>query len=264
MAAKIYPFSCIWTERSKSLPIIKQAASIASVPALLCYQGSIQECAERGMMLFYHGFTCTKETHEEEMNSLVRAGFLVVSLDNVGHGERRYPKFAEIFSDERWVTEPEAAEADFLQIVRETAQEVPMIIDALLERGWARPDRLGIAGISMGGMISYAAIVIEPRLRVATPIIGSPKWKLPWPDSPHLHADRFFPVALLSQTGAEDEMVPARFARTFHEQLTPLYSNAPERLCYIEYPDVGHSLSPEVREASRQKMVEWVQRFLRE
>jgi hypothetical protein len=105
MAAKIYPFSCIWTERSKSLPIIKQVASIASVPALLCYQDSIQECAERGMMLFYHGFTCTKETHEEEMNSLVRAGFLVVSLDNVGHGERRYPNFAEIFSDERWAEE---------------------------------------------------------------------------------------------------------------------------------------------------------------
>jgi alpha-beta hydrolase superfamily lysophospholipase len=216
------------------------------------------------MMLFYHGFTCTKETHEEEINSLVRAGFLVVSLDNVGHGERRYPKFTEMFSNKRWATEPEAGEADFLQMVRETAQEVPMIIDKLLECGWARHDRLGIAGISMGGMISYAAIVTEPRLRVATPIIGSPTWKLPWSDSPHLHADRFFPVALLSQTGAEDKTVPADLASTFHQQLTLLYSNAPERLRYIEYPNVGHNLSPEVWRASRQKMVEWVQRFLRE
>ncbi len=138
-----------------------------------------------------------------------------------------------------------------------------MIIDELLERGWAQPDRLGIAGISMGGRIAYAAIVTEPRLRVATPTIGSPQWEPPWPESPHLNADRFFPIALLSQTAAEDEMVPARFARTFHEQLTPLYANAPERLCYIEYPHVGHYLSPEVWEASRQKMVAWVQQFLK-
>ncbi len=246
------------------MSIIKQVTIIASAPALLCYQGSIQECAERGTILFYHGFTCTKETDEGQHGSLAQAGFLVVGLDCVGHGERRYPNFAEIFSDERWATEPEAGEADFLQIVRETAQEVPSIIDELLERGWARPDRLGIAGISMGGLISYAAIVAEPRLRVATPIIGSPEWRLPWPDSPHQHKDRFFPIALLSQTAAEDERVPARLTRAFHEQLTPLYANAPQRLCYIEYRDVGHGLSPEVWEASSHKMVEWLQQFLNE
>ena len=138
------------------------------------------------------------------------------------------------------------------------------IVDELLKRGWVLPDRLGIAGISMGGFISYAAVVSETRLLAATPIIGSPEWSLPWPDSPHQHKDRFFPIALLSQTAAEDESVPARFAYTFHEHLTPLYATAPERLRYIEYPGVGHSLSPEVWETSTQKMVEWFQRFLKE
>jgi uncharacterized protein len=244
------------------MPIIKQVTSIAAIPALLYYQVSIQECAARGTILFYHGFTCTKETHEGQMHSLAQAGFLVVSLDSIGHGERRYPNFAEMFNDERWAIEPEAGEADFLQIVRETAQEVPTIIDELLERGWAQPGHLGIAGISMGGFISYAAIVVEPRLCVATPIIGSPEWRLPWHDSPHQHTDRFFSTALLSQTAARDARVPARFARAFHEQLTPFYLNAPERLHYIEYPNVDHDLSPEVWEASNQKMVEWFQLFL--
>lgn len=241
-----------------------QLALLATAPALLCYQDTPESAANNGTILFYHGFTMKKEDFEMDRQVLASLGFLVVSLDNVGHGERRYLDFDERFNETRSISEPEAIEADFLQAVRETALEVPAIIDDLVQRGWARIDRLGIAGVSMGGFITYAAIVAEPRLRVATPILGSPEWKLPRPDSPHLHPDRFFPIALLSQAAANDETVPARFARTFHEGLTDLYATAPDRLKYIEYPDEGHFLTSEAWVSVKQQMQEWFQRFMRD
>jgi uncharacterized protein len=246
------------------MPLSQEVTTIAAVPALLVFHDAIQPCAERGTMLFYHGFGGNKEKVESHLVSLAQAGFLAIGLDAVGHGQRRFPHFAELFNDERWASEPEATEADYLAIVRQTAGEAHLIIDELFARGWARPERLGIGGVSMGGEITYVAIVDEPRLCVATPILGSPEWELPWPESPHRHAERFFPVALFSQAAQNDEAVPARYIRAFHEQLTPLYATAPERLRYLEYPDVGHSLSPELWETARQRMVAWVERFLRE
>jgi hypothetical protein len=245
------------------MPLTKEVTTIASVPAFLCFHASREACAERGTVLFYHGFGGNKEKPEAHLASLAQAGFLVISLDAIGHGQRRYSHFTELFNDERWTREPEATEADYLMIVRQTAAEVPIIVDELLSCGWARPERLGIGGISMGGEITYAAIVNEPRLRVATPILGSPQWELPWPESPYRHAERFFPIALFSQAAEKDEAVPARYIRAFHEQLAPLYATAPDRLCYLEYPDVGHGLSPQLWETSRQHMVAWVERFLK-
>jgi DHA2 family multidrug resistance protein len=61
----------------------------------------------------------------------------------------------------------------------------------------------------MGGYITYAAVVADPRIRVATPILGSPQWKLPWAESPHGHVHRFFPTALLSQTAGVDGVIIA-------------------------------------------------------
>jgi pimeloyl-ACP methyl ester carboxylesterase len=245
------------------MPITQVETTIASVPALLAFHGAIQTCAERGTMLFYHGFGGNKEKVDAHLVALAQPGFLVIGLDAVGHGQRRFPQFSEMFSDERWAKEPEVTEADYLTIVRQTAGEVPQIIDVLCSRSWAHPDRVGIGGVSMGGEITYAAIVDEPRLRVATPIVGSPEWELPLTESPHRHAERFFPVALFSQAAEKDEAVPARFIRAFHERLTPLYVTAPDRLRYLEYPDVGHALSPELWELARQRMVGWVERFLR-
>jgi hypothetical protein len=247
------------------MPLKKEVTTIASVPALLTFPDSREVCAEQGTVLFYHGFGGNKENEKIEAHaaSLAQAGFLVISLDAIGHGQRRYAHFTEVFNDERWTREPEATEADYLTIVRQTAAEVPMIVDELLSCGWVRPERLGIGGISMGGEITYAAIVNEPRLCVATPIVGSPQWELPWPESPHRHAERFFPVALFSQAAAADEFVPTSSIRAFHEQLTPLYARAPERLCYLEYPNVGHKLSPQLWETSRQRTVTWFGRFLK-
>jgi hypothetical protein len=134
--------------------IASAATTIAGVPALLGYRGSPELAMETGTVLLYHGFGGTKERVDYYSAALAEAGFLAVSLDAVGHGERRYPDFDVTFSDQRWDAKFEETEADFLTLIDDTVAEVPSVIDDLLARGWAREDRVGIGGRSLGGNVS--------------------------------------------------------------------------------------------------------------
>jgi uncharacterized protein len=79
----------------------RMPATVAGVPALLRHRGSPERAMERGTVLLYHGFGGAKERVDYHAAALAAAGFLAVSLDAVGHGERRYPNFDVIFNDER-------------------------------------------------------------------------------------------------------------------------------------------------------------------
>jgi alpha-beta hydrolase superfamily lysophospholipase len=237
--------------------------TLASAPALLLFRASPEESARHGTVLFYHGFGESKDGYVEVLQQLAQAGFLAVGIDGVGHGERRYPDFKKRFPP----FEPQLIgnldlEAAFLAVVRATVQELPQIIDALTERGWIHAQRVGITGHSFGGFVTYAAVVADQRIQVAAPVVGSPQWKLPWPDSPHLHPDRFFPTALLSQTAGKDTRVWPDFAHAFHQQLAPYYIQAPERLHYIEYPDSPHDLTNADWQSAWNAVVQWFSTYL--
>jgi hypothetical protein len=68
-------------------------ASIAGVPALVRFRGSPEAAAERGTVLYYHGFGGDKGRCEPYLTALAQAGFLGVSLDAAGHGDRRLADF---------------------------------------------------------------------------------------------------------------------------------------------------------------------------
>ena len=242
--------------------IARTAVTIAGVPALLGYCVSPEWAVKYGTVLLYHGFGGTKERMEAYSTALAEAGFLTVSLDAVGHGERRYPDFDAIFNDQRWDTRFHATETDVLQLVDDTVAEVPSIIDDLLDRGWARTDGIGIGGRSLGGNVSYASVLADRRIRAAASVVGSPEWTLPRAHSPHHFPDRFFPAAVLSQSAECDEYVPAEPVRDFHDKLQPWYAREPEKVQYLEYPGVGHFLTPELNAASCRQMTAWFQRWL--
>jgi hypothetical protein len=59
-----------------------------------------------------------------------------------------------------------------------------------------------------------------------------------------------------------DEYVPVHYIRNFRDRLTPLYAENPERLCYIEYPGVGHHLTSELWHEVYQRVAAWFERWL--
>ncbi|GCE09590.1 alpha/beta hydrolase family protein [Dictyobacter aurantiacus] len=236
---------------------------LTSAPILAIFQDDPEERAKRGTVLFYHGFGQSKDDYVPVLQRLAAAGVLAVGVDGIGHGERRYPDFHERFPPVTpHLMGNEQLEAAFLSTVQATTREVPAIIDALIACRWAHSGRIGIAGHSFGGFVTYAATIADKRIQAAVSVVGSPEWRLPWPDSPHLHLDRFFPIALLSQVAGKDTNVLPEFARALHQRLAPYYAQSPERLRYIEYPNSPHDLSTHDWEQAWDEAVAWFTTYL--
>jgi len=232
-----------------------ERTELLDIPLRMVYEGNHEAAAERGLVLFYHGFGAAIEGQTRELHELAECGYLTLGVDNVGHGLRRAPDFDQRFTGAAFF-------GNFLDAVSATALEIPGLVDELICRGWARPGRIGVAGISMGGYIAYAAVAAERRISVCTPILGSPRFGGERPESPDRHPQRFPPVALLAQNAGADESVPPRFARDFHEQLEGLYRAFPERLGYREFADCGHIMPGAAWEELWANVLAWYRRFL--
>ncbi|MFC1850779.1 alpha/beta hydrolase family protein [candidate division CSSED10-310 bacterium] len=237
--------------------ITAESRELAGVPTLLMCRDDEGRIGGRGTILFFHGLHASKEVQHKELYSLAEHGFLVVGVDVIGHGERRYPDAARRFS----AANPDI-ESDIDEVVIQTVAEIPAIIDALCLLKLSHESRFGIGGISLGAYIAYQAIIAEPRLSVATPILGSPIAHCDRPDSPHRHPEKFFPVAILSQNAGQDANVPPAPARQFHQALRPFYELAPERLRHEEYKGVGHFMPENVWLKLWSEVLRWFDTFL--
>lgn len=230
---------------------------LAGAPALLIFQETPEKAGRKGTILFYHGLRADKETHYKELRSLANAGFLAIGIDAIGHGERMYPECRDINPAQDF-------EKVFMQMVAGTVDEIPRIIDELVDRGYSTSDRIGIGGISMGGFITYRALIVEPRLKAACPVLGSPAWKACPGLSPDGFPDRFYPTALLAQNAGKDVNVPAYWSRKFCKKLRNFYKDSPERLRYVEYAESGHFMREEDWNILWKNVVDWFERFIAE
>ncbi len=93
--------------------------------------------------------------------ALLQAGFAVMSLDAVYHGERAAESN---FSGPPWpLTYPYAARP----MVVQTAIEYRQAIDYLSTRIDIDTTRIGMLGLSLGGLITFALTSVEPRIKTA-------------------------------------------------------------------------------------------------
>jgi pimeloyl-ACP methyl ester carboxylesterase len=225
---------------------------VAQVPLLIVRPNG--SSAPLPTVLWLHGFGASKEVHLPELQRLTEAGLLAVGVDAVAHGERR-----RVDLEQQFTGLPHDNARLFGEIVRQTAAELPLLIDSLVERGLSDPQRIAVAGVSMGGCIVYGAIPLERRIRTAVALLASPEWALP----PGVAVERFYPTALLSITAAQDTIVPPAAAQALHERLTPLYRVQEDRLHYHEIAGVSHFM-PAVDWASAvARASAWLSRFLR-
>lgn len=173
----------------------------------------------RRAVLWFHGFNADAATHRPELERFARAGFDAYAVDAVGHGSRRWPDL-----DARVAAPREEAKRTMLDLADATAAEVSAIVDQL------GIEEVGIAGVSMGGYVVYRALLVEPRIRAAVAILGSPEG---------LDYARFAGLPLLSITAGCDENVPPHAARALHEFLGNAATN------YLELPGAQHLMNGE-------------------
>lgn len=100
------------------------------------------------------------------LNALAKKGFLAVAIDGRYRGERQNGKSLG------------AAMAESLKTgvghpwLVDTVYDVTRLIDYLVTRPDVDADRIGMTGISEGGIITWMTTSIDDRIKVAAPVIG--------------------------------------------------------------------------------------------
>lgn len=234
MGLPVPPYSTGVIERFSKLPtsLAEQSRSVrlADVPTLLIHPDWLTPAPA---VLWMHGRTAYKELDSGRYLRWMKAGIATIAIDLPSHGER---------PDHR------TGNAEYtLEILAELLGEIDRVIDALSDPVWQNVfdlDRLGIGGMSMGGMAAlrrlcdpheFLAAAVESScgdlLGLYDPERGSKPWGLSYPREhvmaldpmPQLVGNRFRPIPLLALHSEADRIVPWQVQKGFLDALRDQY-----------------------------------------
>ena len=195
-----------------------------------------ENAAKLPVIIVLHGTGGNKEGQLPLLRQLAGKGFLAIAIDGRYHGERStqgtgsadyQAAMLRAWSAPASTT---AAEHPFLY---DTVWDVMRLIDYVETLPGADASRIGLIGFSKGGMETYLAAAVDPRIRVAVPCIGvqSFRWALD-NDSWQSRAGTFqtaLDAAAKMDAAAKQNGVPvadAVFLRHFYDKVAPgVYSD---------------------------------------
>ena len=231
-----------------------------ALPCLAVAQTGLDSSAP--LVLLLHGLGGHKEKMLPALYGFARRGYRAVAADVRMHGER---------SDaaEREARLQAGSLNTLSDIIEGTAEDVSRLLDHF------GSDEAAIHGISLGGYVTFAALLADPRLRVASVAMGSPDWLTPLRRSGlgpgHPAYDRaaqsnpldlaellYPPRPLLLLHGTADDVVSPEGVIALERSLRPHYADQPERLELHLYPDSGHHYTDDMLE----RTASWFARFL--
>lgn len=133
------------------------------------------------LIIYYHGWQSSKELTLTQGRYLAREGFRVILPDAFNHGKRKIPM-------------TDIPSLTFWQSIHTNLFEFGYIVDAYKKQNLV-DDRIGVGGLSMGGMTTTALFTHHPEINAAACVMGSPKL-VAYRERIFTHAsqmDRFFP-----------------------------------------------------------------------
>lgn len=202
------------------------------------------------LVLWMHGRTSRKEIDSGRYLRLIRAGIAVCAIDLPGHGDR---------ADEALQTA-----SGTVEMLTKAQPEVDAAIEALLQGPHASVfdgERLGIGGISAGGMVTLRRLCEPHGFSCAAveatsgwleglyfPEDGTSRWPVDHSHDavraidPMAHLDGFEPLPLLALHSEADELVPFTVQERFIERLREQYGakgGDPEAIELVTWPETG-------------------------
>jgi dipeptidyl aminopeptidase/acylaminoacyl peptidase len=187
----------------------------------------------RPFLLWLHGRTAHKEMDNGRYLRLMRAGIASVAIDLPGHGER--------------ANEPLQASERTMEVIESTLRELPEILAAVALQPGLDLKRCAIGGMSLGGMVTLAALCRPHAFRAAVVEASTGDWShLAGTQhdparsdamEPARHLDRWHPVPLLAIHAQHDEWIRIEWQRTFLDRLRSIHADAPIEL--LEFPRTG-------------------------
>lgn len=244
---------------------------VAQVPVLEVYgQDSL---GKRPLVVLIHGWGGRKEDMLTIAYHLAMGQLFVVSIDAVGHGERAL--------NEPWTL------SSILTILDGTASDVMRVAEAYADHPLADATRLGVSGLSMGGIITFQVVTSgKSKPKAAVPMIATPELlslrharnsehiyemlgispeaflqngtlQVLQQMQPASRVEQMIGLPVLMLNGVDDPLIPIEDVRAFYERTRALYPNA-EAFQLIEHPGVGHFVSPEMEEEA----LRWFRQYL--
>jgi cephalosporin-C deacetylase-like acetyl esterase len=165
--------------------------------------------------------------------SLLKKGFAVMVCDAVFHGERSWENS---YSSQPW---PWNYPYTFRHIVMQTGIEYRRAIDYLTTRADIDTSRIGMMGISMGGVITFALSSIDSRIKSAIAGLTPPFKEYEFQSiAPSTFASRVQVNSFLMFIGTKDELYSTNEARKLFDMISV------KKKEFIEY-NTGHYVSKE-------------------
>ena len=192
-------------------------------------------------VIYSHGFTSAKEHNLPLAYLLAEKGCRVILPDSMHHGERD----AGMSAIEK--------ELSFWNIVMQNVEELQVIKDKLDEDGLILEQKLGLAGTSMGGITTSAALAKYPWIKAAAILMGTPKLtnyadllvthvvkaqNLPVPKKEierlftqikdydlSLHPEKLADRPLMLWHGEQDAVIPFEQSYSFYKNVKKQYKN---------------------------------------
>lgn len=145
------------------------------VPGILIKAENSQ--GRRPVVIALHGTGGSKANMLALCRKLAARGFIAVAMDGRYHGERKSGTGTTEYNDAIVRAWHGSGEHPFYY---DTAWDVMRLVDYLATRDDVDPARIGLIGISKGGIETYLAAAVDPRIAVAVPCIGvqSFRWAL--------------------------------------------------------------------------------------
>src|SRR5699024_7217922 len=112
--------------------------------------------------IYYRGYSGEYESSLTIACKIVEKGYGVILHDCMYHGSSSIGMSNREF------------DRALCDVVMQSIEELAELSDALVEKGYSTNDRIGIGGTSMGGIISYGALVRYDWIKTAAVLMGTP------------------------------------------------------------------------------------------
>lgn len=241
--------------------IVIENESVGEIPLLHVVKRELFE-SQLPFIIFVHGFESANENNLHYAYLLAEKGFRVVLPEAIHHGKRSRGLNTLEMNFKFWET------------VTTTIDELQLIKEHYERENKIDIERIGIAGTSMGGIITLGALTQFEWIRAAVCLMGMPYYEqfsqfqldqleksgvsLPFSEIEKeaifehlrkydlsLQTEKLQRRPLLFWHGVKDPVVPFSYTYQFYEKIKPLYETVPEKLQFIKDEKADHKVSRE-------------------
>lgn len=229
-----------------------------------CYLLETSSFNKEYTIFLYHGWGSSKDTQVFLGEILAHYGYNVIIPDAPYHGERK-SIITDFFSKESLLE-------FFWRTIFKAVEEADELIEESIRAGYARENKIIIAGSSMGGCIASGVVANNPKTAGLVSMMGSAAWEYlekefrkvdgrePLTEEERKSFCRLDPInkwnnlknkKLLLLHGKNDQIIPLTAQKEFYLQASEILG---DNVSYQEFDQVGHTISLRMAE----ELINWL------